>query len=65
MCLLYVRIHVETETFSGFSFGFFVSSNSLSELSSGLLTFAQFGHKDNVDAKVCTVLFLYFIKDSI
>lgn len=30
---------------------------TLLDLSSGLLTFAQFGHKDNVDAKVCTVLF--------
>lgn len=62
LCLLYVRIHVETQTFSGFSFGF---SSPLSELSSGLLTFAQFGHKDNVDAKVCTVLLLYCINHSI
>lgn len=40
-------------------------SSPLSELSTGLLTFAQFGHKDNVDAKVCSLLFLYCINHSI
>lgn len=62
MCLLYVRIRVEPQTFSA---SVLVSHLLLLELSTGLLTFAEFGHKDNVDAKVRSLLFLYCMNHSI